>query len=215
MTFTFSIHGHVIFPPTAFATALEGDLERLCDDVLMVGTPFVFPNYKAFCDFTHDLGAALGVHPRNLYLRGSARFGYSTTPRTSKLWGNFRALTDTKPSDIDVAIIDSELFNNVNRLIIRWEERRTMPSPNQPHSSDWLRRRELRGAGMVYSKLLPPRVFSAHVRSLKSFDTTPYIGGRRTLTTMIFRDAWAFRKRWIRDLREIKRCVDNGCVPGP
>jgi hypothetical protein len=50
---------------------------RLINDYLMGGsTPKAFGKYAQYCDFIHAVAERIGVHPRNMYLRGSCQIGF-------------------------------------------------------------------------------------------------------------------------------------------
>ncbi len=83
-------------PKELYQSVLESPL-RLVNDYLMGGsTPKAFDEYARYFDFVHAVSERTGVHPRNLYLRGSCQIGYSIAPRSDKVW-----TTMSDDSDLD------------------------------------------------------------------------------------------------------------------
>ena len=72
-----------------------------------------------------DLSDALDIHPNNILIVGSAKLGFSIKP--DKKSGEyqfhsfrFEATTDKKESDIDIAIIDSHLFESKLEMLYKY-----------------------------------------------------------------------------------------------
>src|SRR5438552_17434540 len=82
MKFKFDEQGHVVWTPKElYQMVVEGPL-RLVNDYLMGGsTPKALDEYAQYRDFVHAVAERTGVHPRNLYLRGSCQIGFSIAPR--------------------------------------------------------------------------------------------------------------------------------------
>ncbi len=69
--------------------------------------PFVFePSPPMWDRFRTDLSAELSVSKADITVVGSGRFGFSLRP-----WNNFKAYSDK--SDIDVIVVDSDLFDQL------------------------------------------------------------------------------------------------------
>ncbi|MCY2964031.1 MAG: hypothetical protein NT069_10370 [Planctomycetota bacterium] len=117
MKFKFDEEGHIVWKPRElYQMALENPL-RLVNDYLMGGsTPKAFDEYERYCDFVEAVAERIGVHPRNLYLRGSCQIGYSIAPRAEKVW---TAMSDE--SDLDLVIVDRLYFERFEKEIRRWE----------------------------------------------------------------------------------------------
>ncbi|WP_159030116.1 hypothetical protein [Kitasatospora albolonga] len=71
---------------------------------LFDGTPAVWPQELSYIKWRHLVATELGVDPMAVQLVGSARLGYSMNPKK-----NFRKFHEG--SDLDIAIISSELFD--------------------------------------------------------------------------------------------------------
>ena len=89
----------------------------MIDHYLIPATPVAFA-YAAYGRFLHQLSLHLGVHPRNLFLRGSCQIGFSITPKATKVW-----MAMDERSDLDLAIIDAAYYEKIDREVMRWEER--------------------------------------------------------------------------------------------
>ena len=82
MKFKFDEQGHVIWTPTELYQMVQDSPLRLVNDYLMGGsTPQAFDEHEQYRDFVHNVAERTGVHPRNLYLRGSCQIGFSIAPR--------------------------------------------------------------------------------------------------------------------------------------
>lgn len=111
----------------------------LRDDI----TPFVFATESArWPAFRGEVGAKLGVAATDLRVIGSGRFGFSLKPGN-----NFKTYTDT--SDVDVAIINAALFDEL------WYGLLAVAYPRPPTLSKiggWLKERR----NEVYTGWLTP-----------------------------------------------------------
>src|SRR5829696_3713830 len=113
-------HGRWIWTPKELYALAKTNPLRLINGHLMAGTPWAFPNYARFCDFLDTVAERAGVHPRNLYLRGSCHIGFSIAPKQS-VWTAMRG--DPDPSDLDLVIVDEAYFHRFEREVRWWEER--------------------------------------------------------------------------------------------
>jgi len=96
-------HGHILLSPVELHKMAEVNRIVLINFFLMRGTPLLFPDYKVYCGLLNDVSSRIGVHPNNLFLRGSCHLGYSIAPK-SKVWTPMD--TKSKPSDLDLVIVD-------------------------------------------------------------------------------------------------------------
>lgn len=80
---TFDLEGRVAISPKLFLEHATSDARGLIDHFLIAATPAAF-THAAFCQFLHSVSIRIGVHPRNLVLRGSCQIGFSITPRIEK-----------------------------------------------------------------------------------------------------------------------------------
>src|SRR5258708_5304488 len=114
----FDKHGHVKLTPQELHKWAVDKPKRLIDDILLHGTPAAFKTYARYCDFLAELGEKLGVHSRNLFIRGSCGIGYSIAPQAGSAW---MAMDDR--SDLDLAIVDSQYYDKIDQEIQEWEAR--------------------------------------------------------------------------------------------
>jgi hypothetical protein len=77
--------GHIVVTPREFQAALERPA-YLINDIWLPGTPMAFPTYDSYCEFLGFLADRLGVHPRNVIIRGSTKIGFSIAPNKDKVW---------------------------------------------------------------------------------------------------------------------------------
>jgi hypothetical protein len=206
----FSDQGHLDVPPAKFLELADASPRTFVNDYLLVGTPFVFKTYRAYCDFRRTLAEKLQIHPCAILVRGSARLGYSTAPRLDKAWRKLKP-----DSDIDVAIADVDYFTHLDSQIRQWESRQRLPHPKSPSFVPYGKRQQYRNFNCVADDWLPPNTCVPHRDTMDSFDTTPYCGSKRDISAFIFRDWWSLRNRCEFDLAELCKAVKDGTVPPP
>src|SRR4051794_10894574 len=98
----FDEHGHVVWTPRELFALAETAPRRLIAGYLMAGhTPAAFPTHGSYCEFLEAIAERTGLHPRNMYLRGSSQIGFSIAPRVDKVWAANR-----EKSDLDLVIVD-------------------------------------------------------------------------------------------------------------
>ena len=119
----FDEHGHVIWTPKILYDLAKVDPLRLINNYLMSGTPHAFSTYDSYCDFLEAVAERTGIHPRNLYLRGSCQIGFSIAPKHNKVWTAMRGDTAPNPSDLDLVIVDEAYFTRFEREVRWWEDR--------------------------------------------------------------------------------------------
>jgi hypothetical protein len=115
--------------------------------VIFAGTPYVFEsNPEVWTHARSQLAASLTSCEDNIYIVGSAKMGYSLAPR--KFGRPF-----APESDIDVVVIDSNLYDTMWTSILRWHYRRRHRLP--PRDRKWdTERRE----GLYWGYLDPSRL---------------------------------------------------------
>ncbi len=151
--------------PEEFRVLLEerSDAELLGHCLVEDVTPFVFePAPDRWNRFRDELVRGLGISPVDIRVVGSARFGFSTKP-----YSGLRAFNDN--SDIDVAIVNSDLFDRL------WLELLAAAYPRPPVTETlggWLRSRR----NEVYTGWVKPLgihidagVFGAKARPVLDF----------------------------------------------
>jgi hypothetical protein len=113
----FDEQGHIIWTPKELYQMVLDNPRRLVNGYLMTGTPWAFAEYSRYCDFIETLADRTGIHPKNLYLRGSCQIGFSIAPR-DKVW---TAMSDK--SDLDLVIVDRPYFERFDEDVRWWEKR--------------------------------------------------------------------------------------------
>lgn len=113
-----SPEGHLQISPADFQAKLGGSLRRLASEVLLEGTPIAFPSKASHCEYLEFVAIHLGIHPRNVAVRGSSKIGFSITPDPAKVWMEFNP-----DSDLDLAIIDPDYYHFIDREVRKWERR--------------------------------------------------------------------------------------------
>lgn len=109
-------------------------LDWVADNYIFEGTPFVFKDQPESTRVLIDhLSAELGLMANNLRIIGSAKIGFSLDPN------NFpRDFTDR--SDIDVLVVDEQLFDTIWMIVLKWHyPRRIAGLFGDDHQ--WMRKR--------------------------------------------------------------------------
>jgi len=94
---------------------------------LLKGIPWIFnADEESFMRWRSEAGKACGVVSDHVYIVGSAKTGFSMSPR--KAGNDFRPISSTGiyPSDIDIAIVDKELFESAWNTILTYDRSRKL-----------------------------------------------------------------------------------------
>lgn len=206
----FSAQGHLDIQPKDFLKMAQEAPRKLVNNYLLAGTPHLFATYDEYCAFRGDLASKLRIHPCTILVRGSARFGYRTSPRADKVWTPI-----TPDSDIDVAIADVDYFNHLDAEVREWEARQRMPHPAHPSFRPYAQRQQYRSFNCVADSWLPPNTCVSHGDTMSEFDTMAYCGRKRKVSAFVFRDWWSLRNRFEFDIAELCSRVNAGALPPP
>jgi hypothetical protein len=207
---TFDPEGHIAITPRELFRMAQDDRRHLIDRYLIQGTPAVFPTYDAYCAFLQELSCRLDVHPRNLILRGSAKLGFSISPKVGKVWVEVR-----DDSDLDLAIVDTAYYERIDQEVIRWEERNRAHRMKGGASEGFARRQQDRFFNCCRIKDLPEHLFPHHFDAMRDVARMEHCGRRRELNAFIYRDWWALRSRFEFDLKELCEGVPDPLVAPP
>ena len=194
----FDPEGHISITPRQLFKYASDDPRRLIDHYLIQGTPAVFSTYDAYYDFLREISNRLEVHPRNLILRGSSKFGFSISPKVDKLW---QELGET--SDLDLAIVDDSYYARIDQEVIRWEERNRADRVKGLASRRFLDRQQDRFFNCCRLKDLPQHLFPHHFDAMNDIADMKHCGRRRSLNAFIYRDWWGLRVRFEFDLKKL------------
>jgi hypothetical protein len=140
---------------------LTDPIDDLVINHILTGVPYIFrEDGNAATVLTEHLAAALGKLPGSIQVVGSGRLGFSLNPKNFK-----RPFSDA--SDLDVAVIDEELFDSVWHTLLEWNymRRHKLPKPEwkwlKTRQSElywgWLRPERLsRHEGLLFPEILKP-----------------------------------------------------------
>jgi hypothetical protein len=205
----FDEQGHVVWTPKELYELAKTDPLRLINGYLMTGTPWAFADYACYCDFLQALAERLGVHPRNLYLRGSCQIGFSIAPK-AKVW---TAMSEN--SDLDLAIVDEAYFTRFEREVRWWEDRNPGEFLEGRASLAYLRRQQDRQFNCCWDAALPPAICIHHRDTMRRVADMKHCGRHRTLSAFIYPDWLSARQRYDYDLHKLIEGVDAGKLLSP
>lgn len=210
----FDEHGHVVWTPrTLYELARTAPLE-LVNRYLMAGTPWAFAEYAQYCEFLEAVAKRTGVHPRNLYLRGSCHVGFSIAPKP-KVWTAMQSDPNLKLSDLDLVIVDEAYFVRFEREVRWWEERNSPDSVQGRASDDYARRQQDRQFNCCRDEALPPAICIHHKDTMRQVAGMKHCGLHRKLSAFIYPDWHSARLRYEYDLRKLVEGVEAGRLPVP
>ncbi len=208
----FDEHGHVIWTPKELYALAQSNPLRLINGLLMSGTPWAFAEYSHYCDFLEAVAERTGVHPRNLYLRGSGQIGFSIAPKKTA-WMAMRG--DPDPSDLDLVIVDEGYFTRFEREVRWWEDRNVGEFLRNKVAEEFERRQQDRQFNCCRDKLLPVAVFVHHQDTMRRVAEMQHCGLHRPLSAFIHPDWFSARRRYEYDIRELIAGVEAGRLPRP
>jgi hypothetical protein len=209
----FDEHGHVIWTPKTLYDLAKANRLQLVSRYLMAGTPWAFPDYGCYCDFLEAVAERTGVHPRNLYLRGSCQIGFSIAPHQSKCWTAMRG--EPNPSDLDLVIVDEAYFTRCERELQRWEDRNPRKVLQGRPFKAFLRRQQDRQFNCCRDADLPTAVCIHHQGIMRRVAQMRHCGLHRMLSAFIYPDWLSARVRYDFDLRKLVEGVERGELPPP
>ena len=208
----FDEHGHVVCSPHDVYGVAKADSLKLINRYLMNGTPRAFEEYGAYCDFLEALAERTGVHPRNLYLRGSCQIGFSIAP-TPKVWTAMRG--DPDPSDLDLVIVDEAYFTRFEREIRWWEDRNPSELLQGRVSQAFVLRQQDRQFNCARDKALPQTICVHHQDTMKRVAAIKHCGLHRKLSAFIYPDWLSARRRYEHDISRLVEGVERNEFPPP
>ena len=206
----FDAQGHVPLSPRDLYERAVASPVRLINDVRSAGTRAAFPTYESYCDFLHAVTERLGVHPKNMFLRGSARVGYSIAPRIDKLW---KAMSDT--SDLDLCIVDAPYFHQLDDEVQRWEATNRADRFESAEFHDYVGRQRDRAFDCCRDYLIPRVICVHHHDTMDQVPVAQFCGRNRSLSAFVFRNWWSVRRRYESDLGQLVKGVRTGRLPEP
>ena len=187
----FDEHGHVVWSPKELYELAKSDSIRLVNGYLMRGTPWAFASYSQYCDFLEAIAERTGVHPRNLYLRGSCQIGFSIAPQPS-VWTAMRG--DPKPSDLDLVIVDEGYFTRFEREVRWWEGRNAEAALQGREAKAFELRQHDRQYNRCRDEALPPAICVHHRDTMRRVAAMKHCGLHRALSAFVYPD-WLSARR--------------------
>jgi hypothetical protein len=208
----FDKQGHVTWTPKSLYALAKSAPQRLVNRYLMTGTPWAFPEYGCYCDFLEAVAERSGVHPRNLYLRGSCQVGFSIAPKPT-VWSAMR--NGPSPSDLDLAIVDEAYFTRFEREVRWWEDRNPREFLQGKASEAFERRQQDRQFNCCRDEALPHAICVHHRDTMRRVADMEHCGMHRALSAFIYPDWLSARTRYEFDIQQLVRGVESGRLPPP
>jgi len=210
-------HGHIRWKPIELFQLAIDSPRPLINDFLTSGTPAAFATRDRYSGFLEAVAERTGVHPRNLFLRGSCQVGFSIAPRP-KVWTSMHA-----DSDLDLAIVDADYFQRINQEVQKWADDNRAESIREDVPSfdyvGWQRDRRLYNC--CRAEDLPLSVCVHHQETMATIAGLQHCGSKREVNAFVFRDWWSVYRRYEWDLKELiggvrgRRLTPPGDVPLP
>ncbi len=201
--------GHVVVTPREFEEYLQGDFSVLINDVWLAGTPRAFPTYRGWCTFLRYLADGLGVHPRNIVVRGSTKIGFSIAPREENVWVRLRP-----DSDLDLAIVDPDYYHFFDREFRHYErlsEGRAFRGPEAWKTFGRVKSRAYYTYRYHHFPDLP--CVQHHLDVLRAAPVEECCGLARDLNAFIYRDWWTLYGRCRGDLADLSGALTRAEIP--
>ncbi len=157
----------------------------------------------------------IGIHPNNLFFKGSTKIGFSIAPKVSKVWMEYGP-----SSDLDLAIVDTNFFQVVDYETHRWEwnaENRSRLFKNQRLLREHGRRVYHKGKFDCFRFFDLPKIACMEElnRCLSSAPVEECCGLNRSLRAFVFRDWWGVLKRYDLDLYCLSKGLERRDDPLP
>jgi hypothetical protein len=210
----FDEHGHVLCTPRTLYELTKTASRQLVNRYLLTGTPWAFADYGRYCDFLEAVAERTGVHPNNLYLRGSCQIGFSIAPRQS-VWTAMRNGPLPKPSDLDLVIVDERYFTHFEREVRWWEDRNPSEFLRGKASEAFERRQQDRQFNCCRDESLPHSICIHHQDTMQHVAQMKHCGLYRELSAFIYPDWHSARQRYEYDLRKLVEAIEAGRLPHP
>lgn len=201
--------GHIRVSPREICECIN-DPHTLINNVLIPGTPVAFPTHESYCDFLNACADTLGIHPRNLLMRGSTKLGFSVSPDPDSIWVAMRP-----DSDLDFAIIDPDYYHYLDREIRMYERNPANRAFRGPQFKKSVSRQGQRAFYTCrYFDLPDIPCVADHNARLKALPVEACCGLPRPIDAFVFRDWWSLYSRWEYDLRDLRKALRAGAQPG-
>jgi hypothetical protein len=208
----FDEQGHVVWSPRMLYDLAKAALLQLVNRYLMTGTPWAFAEHDRYCEFLEAVAERTGVHPRNLYLRGSCQIGFSIAPKPT-VWTAMRS--GSQPSDLDLVIVDDAYFTRFEREVRWWEDRNPGEFLQGLAAKAFERRQQDRQFNCCRDEALPPAICIHHQDTMLRVAEMRHCGLRRKLSAFIYPDWLSARRRYEYDVRKLVEGVEAARLSRP
>jgi hypothetical protein len=196
----FDNEGHIIVSPREVHQLALSDRVKLINNVLIPGIPRAFPSQAQYCDLLHHISEKMGIHPNNLFFKGSTKIGFSIAPKPVKVWMQYGPA-----SDLDLAIVDPGFYQVVDYEVGRWEwnpNNRGRMFHDYRLLREYNKRVRHKGKFDCFGFFDLPKIGAMEQLNncLESAPVAACCGINRSLKAFVFRDWWGVRKRYDFDL---------------
>jgi hypothetical protein len=205
----FDEQGHIVWTPKELYQMVLDHPRRLVNGYLMTGTPWAFAEYRRYVEFIEAVAERTGIHPRNLYLRGSCQISFSIAPR-DKVW---TAMSDQ--SDLDLVIVDGSYFERFDQEVRRWDARNPAEFLQGKASEALFDRQRDRQFNCCRDTGLPSVVCVHHRDTMLTVSAMAHCGCIRRLSAFVYPDWHSARRRYENDLRLLREGIEAGRLPPP
>lgn len=211
----FDDEGHVIVTPREVHQLALTDKARLINSVLIPGTPQAFPAFEGYRELLHHITENMGIHPNNLFFKGSTKIGFSIAPKAKKAWMEYGP-----GSDLDLAIVDPGFFQVVDHEVGRWERNaanRDDMFQGGRRFREYKDRNKHKGTHDCFRFFDLPSIacMDTLTECLATAPVKECCGSNRPLTAFVFRDWWGVFKRYDSDLHQLCRGLKSTTDPIP
>ena len=179
--------------------------EELVEKYICFGIPVIFNDYdQKYYNLKKDISSQFPVQSKNnIIVVGSAKLGFSIAPQK-----RFREIQDE--SDIDVAIIDEELFDNYWERLFEFN----VNLKSRTEEEDKLYRKFLQ---YFFQGWLRPDLFPFKFRGKNEwFDFFNKISykeyDKRKVAAAIYKNEYFFKKYHEKNIRELREELKNGKI---
>lgn len=214
----FDEEGHIIVTPKEVHELAFSAAETLINSVLIPGTPRAVPTHRQHFELLQHISGRMGIHPNNLFFKGSTKIGFSIAPKLDKVW---MAYGDA--SDLDLAIVDSRFFQVVDYEVDRWErnpQNRSMLFQNERLLREHGHRVYHKGKFDCFRFFDLPQGIACMEQLNDCLNDAPVeqcCRIKRSLRAFVFRDWWGVWKRYDFDIYCLTRGLQahqNRLPPG-
>ncbi len=205
----FDEQGHIVWTPKELYQMALANSRRLVDCYLMSGTPWAFAEHGRYGDFLEAVAERTGVHPKNLYLRGSCQIGFSIAPR-EKVWTIM-----SEESDLDLVMVDAPYFDRFDNEVRRWEARNPAEFLRGRVSQAFVARQRERQFYCCRDEGVPSVVCVHHRDTMATVAALAHCGRARRLSAFIYPDWHSARRRYQYDLQLLCEGVETGGLTPP